>query len=62
MSPQYDKSQRLQDYKDVQDDLLNNIIEKRRQKEKERLENLQFAQEMASKDNQEHIKKKMTDL
>ena len=43
MSPQNDKhkqSQRMRDYKDVQDDLLANIIEKRRKKEKEKADNL----------------------
>ena len=46
----------------MQEDLLNNIIEKRRKKERERLENLQFAQEMVSKANQEQNKKEMNDL
>jgi hypothetical protein len=44
MSPQNnerkDKTQKLQDYKEVQDDIMNKIIENRRKKEKERLENL----------------------
>ena len=40
---------------------MNNIIEKRRKKERDRLENLQFAQEMNEKDMDEHIKKQVNE-
>lgn len=42
ITPQYDKSSKKQDYMDMQDDLLQNIIEKRRKKEQEKVDNLHF--------------------
>ena len=62
ITPQYDKSSKKQDYMDMQDDLLQTIIEKRRKKEQEKVDNLHFHKQQALLDVQEHEKIKFDAL